>query len=80
MRIETLWLKNTRVYDHVEIKPHPHLNIIIGHNAEGKTTLLEAIYVLGFTKSHRTQDEKEMMKDETFAKFGVTLEKRIAIN
>jgi DNA replication and repair protein RecF len=75
MRIETLWLKNTRVYDHVEINPHPHLNIITGNNAEGKTTLLEAIYVLGFTKSHRTQDEKEMMKDEAFAKFGVTLEK-----
>lgn len=75
MRINHLWLKNTRIYEEVEIIPHPHLNIIIGDNAQGKTTLLEAIYLLGFTKSHRTQDEKELMRDETFAKMGCLLEK-----
>lgn len=75
MRINRLWLKNTRIYEAVEIHPHPHLNIIVGDNAQGKTTLLEAIYLLGFTKSHRTQDEKELMRDELFAKMGCSLEK-----
>lgn len=75
MRIDRLFLKNTRLYDAVEIHPHPHLNIIVGDNAQGKTTLLEAIYLLGFTKSHRTHDEKELMKDDTFAKIECLLQK-----
>jgi len=73
MRIKTLTLKDTRVYDLVHLEAHPHLNIIVGDNAEGKTTLLESIHVLGFTKSHRTQDEKELMKTGAlFAKVSST--------
>ena len=79
MRISRLWLKNTRVYETVELNPHPHLNIIVGQNAEGKTTLLEAIYLLAFTKSHRTHDEKELLRDDSFAKMGLTLEKATPI-
>ena len=73
MRIKTLTLKDTRVYDQVHLEAHPYLNIIVGDNAEGKTTLLESIHVLGFTKSHRTQDEKELMKTGAlFAKVSST--------
>lgn len=40
------------------------MNIFIGPNAQGKTNLLEAIYVLALSKSHRTHKDKEMIQWE----------------
>lgn len=38
------------------------LNIIVGNNGQGKTSLLESIYLLAFTKSHKTNAEKEVIQ------------------
>lgn len=38
------------------------MNIIIGNNGQGKTSLLESIYLLAFTKSHKTNTEKEVIQ------------------
>lgn len=53
MRIEYLKLLNFRNYESLELYFHPHLNLIYGNNGSGKTNLVEAIYVLGLTRSFR---------------------------
>ncbi|SDQ04711.1 DNA replication/repair protein RecF [Virgibacillus salinus] len=64
MHIEQLQLKNYRNYDQLDISFDDKINVIIGENAQGKTNLMEAIYVLAFTKSHRTPREKELIQWE----------------
>ncbi|MDP5276084.1 DNA replication/repair protein RecF [Chengkuizengella axinellae] len=68
MFLKKLTLKNYRNYSTVEMKLDHNINIFIGPNAQGKTNLLEAIYVMALTKSHRTNTDKELIcwgKDET---------------
>ena len=69
MYIQTLKLQNFRNYDSLELEFNKGINIIYGKNAQGKTNLLESIYVLGITKSHRSsidnyliQNDKEFLK------------------
>lgn len=77
MHIEQLQLKNYRNYPELDISFHNKINVIIGENAQGKTNLMEAIYLLAFTKSHRTSHEKELIRwDQDFAKVSGTIQKR----
>ena len=41
MKINQIRLKNFRNYDSCQFIPDPHMNVIIGKNAQGKTNLLE---------------------------------------
>jgi len=61
MNIEELKLINFRNYPQVELEFSENINIFLGENAQGKTNLLESIYVLALTKSHRTNQEKELV-------------------
>ncbi|MGY0694167.1 DNA replication/repair protein RecF [Virgibacillus sp. FSP13] len=77
MHIQQLTLKNYRNYDQQDIKFDDKINLIIGENAQGKTNLMEAIYVLAFTKSHRTPREKELIQwDKEYAKIEGRITKR----
>ncbi len=62
MIISQLNLTNFRNYHHVDITFSPHMNIIIGNNAVGKTNILEAISVLALTKSYRNGNEMDMIR------------------
>lgn len=62
MYIEKISLNNFRNYDEQEIELNPHINVFYGDNAQGKTNILEAIFISGFGKSFRTSKEKEMIK------------------
>ncbi|MEI5739606.1 AAA family ATPase, partial [Staphylococcus aureus] len=62
MKLNTLQLENYRNYDEVTLKCHPDVNILIGENAQGKTNLLESIYTLALAKSHRTSNDKELIR------------------
>ena len=53
MYIESLELKNFRNYEDLSIVLDPGTNILYGDNAQGKTNVLEAVYLCGTTKSHR---------------------------
>src|SRR5690606_33053840 len=65
-------------YKNLRIEFDDKVNVIIGENAQGKTNLMEAIYLLAFTKSHRTSKEKELIRwDEDYAKIEGRVEKRI---
>lgn len=61
MFIKKIMLKNFRNYHNTSLSFHPHVNIIIGDNAQGKTNLVEAIYTLAFGKSFRTSQDKELI-------------------
>lgn len=77
MHIEQLTLKNYRNYQTLDIPFDHKVNVIIGENAQGKTNLMEAIYLLAFTKSHRTTREKELIQwEQEFAKIEGKIRKR----
>ena len=57
MQILNLKLLNFRNYEKLDITFNPSKNIIIGKNGMGKTNIVEAIYVLAFTKSFRGSKE-----------------------
>lgn len=65
MHIQQLQLENYRNYDTLDITFSDNMNVISGENAQGKTNLMEAIYVLAFTKSYRTPREKELIQWES---------------
>ncbi|MGH8462131.1 MAG: DNA replication/repair protein RecF [Stenotrophobium sp.] len=52
--------ENFRLFDHLELKPNPHFNLIFGENAAGKTSLLESIYCFGRAKSFRGSSPAEL--------------------
>lgn len=62
MYIDKIILKNYRNYEEQEIELNPHINVFYGDNAQGKTNILESIFMSSFGKSFRTTKEKEMIK------------------
>ena len=62
MYIEKIKLQNFRNYEQLELDLNKNINIIYGNNAQGKTNILEAIFLSSFGKSFRTKKEKEMIK------------------
>ncbi len=62
MRLNQLVLCNFRCYADCEINFTDRVNLIVGENAQGKTTLLEAIYFLSTAKSHRTYPDNELIR------------------
>lgn len=69
MKINHLELKCFRNYKQCSVDFDPFINIFIGSNAQGKTNLLEAIYILSMSKSFKTNIIEEMINfDEEFSK------------
>ena len=62
MYIKNIKLNNFRNYENLELELNKNINIIYGNNAQGKTNILEAIFLSSFGKSFRTNKEKEMIK------------------
>ena len=62
MYIDKMKLINFRNYENQEIQFNKNINIIYGDNAQGKTNILEAIFLSSFGKSFRTSKEKELIK------------------
>lgn len=62
MRIKSLKLRNYRNYDILNLDFDEAANIFYGDNAQGKTNILEAVYLTGTTKSHRSAKDREMIR------------------
>lgn len=62
MIITELELKNYRNYDELHLNFDANRNLFYGDNAQGKTNILESIYVCSTTKSHRGNKDKELIK------------------
>ncbi|HEX2583326.1 MAG TPA: AAA family ATPase, partial [Chlamydiales bacterium] len=54
MHLKSLYLRNFRNYAEMEIQFSPRINLLYGDNAQGKTNLLEAIYLIATGRSFRT--------------------------
>ena len=68
MKVKSLKLKNFRNYDLLQLDFDQSTNIFYGNNAQGKTNVLEAVYLSGTTKSHRGTKDRDMIqfgKDES---------------
>lgn len=63
MRIKHLQLKNYRNYKDLSIDLGTGLNIFIGNNAQGKSNILESIFVLALTKSYMNIKDQYLIKD-----------------
>lgn len=76
MLIESLKLRDYRNYSELTIAPHPGVNILFGQNGSGKTNLLEAIHYCSLGRSHRTSQDKEVVrKGADMSAIGVQLKK-----
>lgn len=64
MFVTKLSIKNYRNYALANAQFSPHVNIFIGDNAQGKTNLLEAIYLASVGRSARTPRDKELIQWE----------------
>jgi DNA replication and repair protein RecF len=75
MKINTLHLTNFRNYEKAIIHFTKNTTILVGGNAQGKTSVLEAICFLAFTKSHRTTKDVYVIKNNApFAKIQATVD------
>ena len=75
MFVKKLSLKNFRNYETATFELEKHINIVVGNNAQGKTSLIEGIYALSTTKSHRTTKDVQMIRfKQDFAKVEATVE------
>ena len=61
MYIESVQLKNFRNYDSLELDLAQGTNIFYGNNAQGKTNLLEAVYMFSNGRSHRAHTDSELV-------------------
>ena len=69
MRVNTVKTEHFRLLDEAEASFAPGVNVIAGANAQGKTTLLEAVYLLTGAKSFRTYFDRELIAfDEDFSR------------
>ncbi len=64
MIVKSLELKDYRNYSNLNMNFSSGINILYGENAQGKTNILEAIYLCGTTKSHRGSKDKEIISFE----------------
>ncbi len=62
MYIESIQLKDFRNYESLELKLDKGTNIFYGDNAQGKTNILEAVYLCGTSKSHKGSKDKEVIR------------------
>ena len=62
MQIRTLQLRNYRNYERAVIRFAPGMNILTGLNAQGKTNLLESLVYLSLTRSHRLNDDQQLIR------------------
>lgn len=63
MYLKKLLLKNFRKFTESQIEFSPSINCILGNNAAGKTTLLEAIIFLSTGKSFRTNQYSDLIQE-----------------
>ncbi len=81
MQISSLKLLNFRNYESLELKFSQKVNLIYGKNGMGKTNIVEAIYILGLTKTFRSNnDDIVIKKGKNIAKIEGMIQDKILNN
>ena len=65
MRLNSLQLVNFRNYNNLYLEFNKKVHLLLGKNGQGKTNIVESIYMLSFGKSFRTSRDKEIIKFDT---------------
>ncbi|MBQ9264899.1 MAG: DNA replication/repair protein RecF [Clostridia bacterium] len=77
MRMTGLRLRDFRGYKQVMLSPPEGVTVLVGENGAGKTNLLEAVHLCCLGRSHRTANDKEMIRrDQETAAVQLTVERR----
>ena len=77
MIIKSVDLKNFRNYKNLSVEFNSGTNILFGNNAQGKTNLLEALYMSGTSKSYKGVRDRELIKfNENDAHIKTIVEKK----
>ena len=77
MRITEIQLKDFRNYTSLSLLPGEGINLLMGQNAQGKTNLLEAVYLCCIGKSHRTTRDQEMIREGARSAYcGISVSRR----
>jgi len=77
VHVKSIKLINFRNYKKLEIELNSKLNIFFGNNAQGKTNLLESIYIGSTGKSYRTNKDKELISlDKEQSYIGIKVQKK----
>ncbi len=63
LAITELWLRQIRNISAIDVQPGPRLNVVTGDNGQGKTSLLEAIYLVATSKSFRAERLVEVLQE-----------------
>ena len=61
MIVESIKLNHFRNYDRLELDFHKGTNLFYGDNAQGKTNILESVYLCGTTRSHKGSKDREII-------------------
>lgn len=62
MIVESIKLNHFRNYEGLELEFHRGTNLFYGDNAQGKTNILESVYLCGTTRSHRGSKDREIIR------------------
>ena len=62
MFIKEIELENFRNYENQKISLNKDINIIYGNNAQGKTNIIESVFLCALGKSFRSKKDKELIK------------------
>ncbi len=65
MKVLGVFLKNFRNYKELNLSLDADINILFGDNAQGKTNILESIYLCSCLRSHRTSKDTELIKHDS---------------
>lgn len=78
MKIKSINITNFRNYSNQQVEFSDGLNVIIGKNAQGKTNLLESIFICAIGRSPRTTKDKDLIKwESTYAKISLDIIKKL---
>ena len=61
MTIQSIHLENFRNYRRLDLHVGPSINVFYGNNAQGKTNIMEAIYLCACARSHRTSKDRDLI-------------------
>ena len=77
MYINDIKIQNFRNYDEQIINLDKNINVFYGDNAQGKTNIIETVFLCAFGKSFRTNKDKELIKkDKLYANIEVNFQKK----
>ena len=61
MRVEAIEVRHLRVLDGIHIEFSPHVNLLVGSNGSGKSSLLEAVHIMGSGRSFRSHRLRDVV-------------------